>query len=63
MSSKQTELTSIIGKPALRALNNEGIHTLEQVAKLDDKALLELHGVGPRTIRILKQLLKDRDLA
>ena len=54
-----------IGKPATRALLLAGIETLGQVAERTEPELLELHGVGPRAVRILREALRatGRDLA
>lgn len=46
-----------IGAPATRALENAGITTLESVAGRPARRLLDLHGVGPRAIRILQEAL------
>jgi hypothetical protein len=45
-------------QPALRALIGAGYTRLEQLAKVTEKELLTLHGMGPKAIRILKQALK-----
>lgn len=49
-----------IGAPATRALQAAGITKLSQVAKRSEQELLELHGVGPRAIRLLKEALTAR---
>jgi len=48
-----------IGAPATRALNAHGITTLEQAAAPGEKALLAMHGVGPKAIRILREALRE----
>ena len=58
MSIDNHELPSNIGSPARRALVSASITTLEQVAKLSDEELLELHGVGPKAVRILREYIK-----
>lgn len=45
-----TPLPRTIGAPATRALRNEGVHTLEQVATWTRRDLAALHGVGPIAI-------------
>lgn len=50
-----------IGRPATSALAVIGVTTFSQVAKLTEKELLALHGVGPKAVRILKQALAERD--
>lgn len=54
-----------IGKPATRALLLAGITTLGQAAERSEAELLELHGVGPRAIRLLGEALRasGRDFA
>jgi hypothetical protein len=46
-----------IGRPATRALAGAGITTLDQVATRTQAELLALHGVGPKTIRVLAEAL------
>ena len=53
---------SLISAPARRALEREGINSLKQIAKYSEKELLELHGLGPHAVGILKQLLTERKL-
>lgn len=48
-----------IGSPALRALLLAGITSLGQVAAHSEEQLLALHGVGPRAVRILKEVLLE----
>lgn len=58
-------LPKTIGRPATRALLLAGITTLEQVATHTEAQLLELHGVGPRAVKILREALSatGRELA
>jgi len=51
-----------LSQPALRALNDAGVTTLEEAAQHSDKELLALHGMGPKGIRILKEALAERGL-
>lgn len=55
----EENLPDSIGKPALRALNNEGIRNLKDVSNLSDSQLLALHGVGPKAIRILREYINS----
>lgn len=48
---------SLIGAPARRALEREGITTLEKLSTYSDKEILALHGVGRSTIPKLNELL------
>ncbi|GAB2652999.1 MmcQ/YjbR family DNA-binding protein [Prescottella soli] len=54
------ELSTAIGRPATRALQQAGIMTLEAVARHSRKELLALHGVGPKAIRVLAGVLGER---
>lgn len=58
-------LPANIGKPATRALLLAGITNLSDVAGRSEKGLLELHGVGPRAVRLLGDALRGtgRDFA
>lgn len=51
-----------IGRPANSALLSEGLTTLREVAGFGKKRLAELHGVGPKAIRILSVALDEADL-
>ncbi|NGN63343.1 hypothetical protein G5C51_05405 [Streptomyces sp. A7024] len=51
------DLPAGIGKPATRALLGAGVRTLEQVARYTERELLDLHGVGPKAVRVLAEEL------
>ncbi len=53
------DLPKAIGRPATRALVGVGITTLDQVAELTEAELKDLHGVGPKAIRILADALRE----
>lgn len=48
--------------PARRALVNNGIQTLEELSTHSKADILSLHGMGPSTIPILEQALRERGL-
>lgn len=52
-----------VGKPALRALAAAGLTDLRQIAAVSDDALLALHGVGPKAVRLLRAALSETDAA
>lgn len=52
-----------IGRPAHGALAYAGITRLEDLNGLDERSVAELHGVGPKAIRILKAALTERGMA
>ena len=62
--TKQSEVTHPnaaafprIGGPALRALANAGVRSLEELTTWREEDLLKLHGMGPKGIRILREAL------
>jgi len=56
------EFLGRIGAPARRALEQQGIQTLKQLAKYSERELLALHGVGSKAVGLLRTLLKDQGL-
>lgn len=58
MNSSENNLPKAIGRPAASALLAANITSLNQVAKLSDKELLKLHGVGPKAVKILREYTK-----
>lgn len=58
------ELKTIrIGEPAQRALEAMGIDTFIQLCDYSQKELLALHGVGPKAVRILYEMLVKEGLS
>ncbi len=62
-TKKQESNFPNIGAPATRALEHEGYTTLKQLTKISEAELAQLHGVGPKAIRILKESLKANGLS
>lgn len=58
----ETDFLAIVSGPARRALENEGIKTIKQLAKYSEKEILALHGIGPSAIPKLKEALKEKKL-
>lgn len=56
MNEMKHEFPKSIGRPATSALLNANITTLKLVARMTDKELLAIHGVGPKAVRILREL-------
>jgi hypothetical protein len=52
-----------LAKPAQRAIQNEGITTLEQLSKYSEKEFLELHGIGKNTMLIVKQAMNENGMS
>ncbi len=51
-----------LGAPALRALANAGIKGLSQLGRYTEKDVADLHGMGPKGIKMLKEALKKKKL-
>lgn len=58
-----SEFPPSIAKPAMRALALAGISSYGQLTAATAADLLQLHGVGPKTIRVLRAELDLRGLA
>ena len=54
---------SVLSAPARRALENNGITTLQQLSKYTEKEILQLHGMGPASLPKLKSSLKENGLS
>jgi DNA-directed RNA polymerase alpha subunit len=52
-----------IAAPAQRALQSAGIHSLEQLTKVTEAKLLQLHGMGPNALGKLRQALAEKGLS
>lgn len=51
-----------LSAPAQRALAAAGITTLKQVSEMSEKALLQLHGIGPNAIKTLREALAKKGM-
>lgn len=51
-----------LASPALRALHNAGYTSLEQLSKVTESALLQLHGMDPNAITRIKEALQEQGL-
>lgn len=51
-----------IGAPATRALTAAGYTDLSQLANVPVADLKQLHGVGPKALRLLQEALEQQDL-
>ncbi len=59
----QSDFPEKLGAPALRALHNAKIKNLAQLAKHTEADILELHGMGPKALSMLKPALKKAGYA
>ena len=62
-ASDARNLPAGIGRPALRALTAAGITSLRDLSRLREVDLLQMHGVGPRAVRLLKESLSAEGLS
>ena len=53
----------MLGAPARRALEREGITTAKKLSGWREKELLKLHGVGPSSIPKLREALQQAGLS
>jgi predicted RecB family nuclease len=58
----KADFLSVLAAPARRALENQGIATLEQLAQCTEEEVLSLHGMGKSTIPKLQKVLADHHL-
>lgn len=54
---------SLLAAPARRALQNEGIDSLNMLAQRTEKEILALHGIGKTAIPKLKEALSKQGLS
>jgi hypothetical protein len=54
---------SLLSAPARRALENNGITTLEQLSKYSKKKVLKFHGMGKSSIPKLEKFLAEEKMA
>ncbi len=59
----ESDLPPGFAAPARRALIAAGLTHLEQIARVSERELLKLHGMGPRGVRLLREMLAERGLA
>ena len=52
-----------VSAPALRALENAGIKTLKGLSGWTEAEVLELHGMGPSAMPVLRKALKAKGLS
>lgn len=54
VNGTESDLPGGLSKPALRALHGAGYVQLQQFSKLTEAELLQLHGLGPKAIVLLR---------
>jgi hypothetical protein len=58
-----TEFPASMGKTSRRELALHGYTRFDQLTSVTPKSLLEIHGVGPKAIRILTEELAARGMS
>ena len=51
-----------LGAPARRALENADITTIKDLAETSESEILELHGMGPSSLPVLREALRKNGL-
>ena len=59
----ENNFLSVLGAPARRALENQGITTLQRLSEFNEKEILSLHGMGPSSMPKLKEALLREGLS
>jgi predicted flap endonuclease-1-like 5' DNA nuclease len=59
----ESDLPKGMGAPATRALNGAGFATLKQLTRATHQELLELHGFGPKAMKLVLAALDERGLS
>lgn len=59
---KSSNLPTNLSAPAQRALAGAGFTSLEQLAGVKEDEISRLHGLGPKTIRQLREAMAARGL-
>lgn len=56
-------LLSLLSAPARRALENNGITSVQELSKFSEKEILKLHGMGPTSLPKLRSALMENGLS
>lgn len=56
----ENDLPAGLAKPAQRALAAAGLTRLEQFTKLSEAEILQLHGMGPKALELIRSALADK---
>ena len=59
MADQESEFPQGIGAPATRALVGAGYSRLSQLAGVPVTELKQLHGMGPKALRVLQEALEE----
>lgn len=59
----ETGFLSLLSAPARRALENNGVNSLQQLSTFSEKEILQFHGMGPASLPKLRKALADEGLS
>jgi hypothetical protein len=59
----ETGFLSLLSAPARRALENNGITSLQQLSIFSEKEILQFHGMGPASLPKLRKALENEGLS
>ncbi|SDD16729.1 hypothetical protein SAMN02799630_02299 [Paenibacillus sp. UNCCL117] len=54
---------ALLAAPARRALEHHGISTVEHLSACTEKEIMDLHGMGPKSLPVLRAALEERGLS
>lgn len=57
------DFLTLLSNPARRALEHQGITTLQELAKYSEREILQLHGIGPSSMPKLRGALQSQGLS
>jgi len=63
ISMRESDLPDKLGQPARQALAGAGIQRLEQLTRLSENEVKQLHGIGPNALAKLHAALAARGLS
>ena len=63
MTQQESDLPIELAKPAQRALYEAGYLRLEQLTRLSESEIKQLHGIGPNALKQLRHALEARGLS
>jgi DNA-directed RNA polymerase alpha subunit len=53
---------SKLAKPAQRALANAGINSFDDLPRVSEKDLMQLHGFGKNGLQVLKAMMEEKGI-
>jgi DNA-directed RNA polymerase alpha subunit len=63
LSFKDEGFLGKLSAPVKRALENQGIKSVEKLAGYTENEIMSLHGIGPSSMPVMKKVLKERGLS